>query len=448
MAKTRVLELASHMKAPDSFVRGEKTKSDAELEQSRYYQWDMENISRSLAEVACPGCQEKGMCTLDMVDFKKNKANTTCWNCEAEMAVDLTPAVTLSKKGRKIKQMKEWSHTQSVGQLVDLLKDTSVSNEQIELSLEAAIKPGPRLNISSRFELSDDDFAIVMSEKDSKRKVRILPIHDLGHINLASAVIESDAAHQLLDKLSISKDIVDRKIARKVINIAMDKLMKKYNKSSAVEALQAYAKETIGRELTSAEVEKAYSVVAVKVNAKNSNSTSLMSLSGPANWSNQSLLSAALEEADYKEVIETATKVETKPATPAPELAELTAKLADATAKLTEATTKLAAFEAEKAAAAEARKAELLTARKAELTEAYITEQKLTDEDLLDETKYELAKLRKENADLKKGASKPAVNKVDLAKGAAKPVANETPEQASRRRIDERAWRSNQPVAE
>jgi hypothetical protein len=47
-------------------------------------------------------------------------------------------------------------------------------------------------------------------------------------------VIESDAAHQLLDKLSISKDIVDRKIARKVINIAMDKLMKKYNKSSAV----------------------------------------------------------------------------------------------------------------------------------------------------------------------------------------------------------------------
>ena len=117
--------------------------------------------------------------------------------------------------------------------------------------------------------------------------------------------------------------------------------------------------------------------------------------------------------------------------------------------KLNEATAKLAALETEKATAAKATQDALVVARKAELTEAYCTEAKLTDADLLDETKFELAKTRKELATLKKGSTKVTPKTPNsLAKGSSDTqttdvtVGDPTAEAASRKKINEMAFRS------
>ena len=103
---------------------------------------------------------------------------------------------------------------------------------------------------------------------------------------------------------------------------------------------------------------------------------------------------------------------------------------------------------ADPATAAKAAQDALVVARKAELTEAYCTEAKLTDADLLDNTKFELAKALKEIATLKKGGVKPAVTKSSFAKGASdknlevsSTGGDPAAEATSRKKINELAFR-------
>lgn len=152
MSKERVLEFASTMTKPDSFIRSEETLEQAysctciacghkmnsgdthckdlvcekcggqmrrserpgpgkasldELpESARYYVWDMESIMKALSSVECPSCKEKGMYQLDMIDFMANEARIKCV-CDAILKADLTPAIKVQKKGREIKTISQ-----------------------------------------------------------------------------------------------------------------------------------------------------------------------------------------------------------------------------------------------------------------------------------------------------------------------------------------------------
>ena len=144
--KEKVLEFAKIMTAPENFIHtgveegafncecikcGHKEKSEEHckdlkcpkcggqmrrtsrpgpgqgLEESRFYVYDMEVISRLLSQVECSECKEKFMFDILSVDFAGNKMTAKCTNCEAKFNIDLTPTSKLTKKGRKIKKIEE-----------------------------------------------------------------------------------------------------------------------------------------------------------------------------------------------------------------------------------------------------------------------------------------------------------------------------------------------------
>lgn len=442
--KTRVLEFAKVMTAPDKFIISGKTENK-EIEEARYYSYEMESIYKALSLVCCPSCDEEHSMDVSMMDFENSKAKTKCVACSAEMSVDLTPMVKLTKKGRKVKSIEEYSKALDVSKLEELLSDTEISDRRLESCLEESFKSIPRLDTAKRLELSDEDFAIVKS-LDKNKKIRVLPIHDLAHINYAQATIERPIVQGFLDKLGIAKEAVDRKLTRRVISIAMKSLFDKYKKNTAQEVIQEVAKASIGKELSKDELEKAYNLVTLKAGKGKASDTSLQNVSGTPTANDTSLQNANITEEDVTAIVKEVTvpvasssEVELKA-----KLEEATAKIAELTKSLEAANAKVAEFEKAQAEVEKAKVTEKLEARKVELAE-YAKDMK--DEDILDDTKFELAKLRKENAELKAGKvtpTKPIIN-VDLTKGSADKTVGELD---VRKKIDSFAFGENDEAQE
>ena len=114
---------------------------------------------------------------------------------------------------------------------------------------------------------------------------------------------------------------------------------------------------------------------------------------------------------------------------------KLEADLKEVTAKLEAASAELKKFQDAEAEKAKIELASKIQARKDELGEFA---KDMKDEEIMDETKYEMAKLRKENAELKAGKVQPAV-KPDLTKGSADKNLNEG-ETSTRSKVDELAF--------
>ena len=115
-------------------------------------------------------------------------------------------------------------------------------------------------------------------------------------------------------------------------------------------------------------------------------------------------------------------------------------EIATLKAELDKANIKIKEFETEKAKAEEVKRAELIKSRRDELGEKA---KDMKDEDILDEKTYKIAKLEKENAELKAGKkTDPAAPAPDLTKGADDKTV-QTEEAKSRKKVDELAFGPN-----
>ncbi len=104
MAKERVLEFAKIMTPPkEYFHKGihHDKKKKKEKDAGRLYLDDIQAINDLLSSVECPGCKEKALGEIEMLDLEKQTLRVKCYNCQAVVKVDLTPAVELIKKGKK-----------------------------------------------------------------------------------------------------------------------------------------------------------------------------------------------------------------------------------------------------------------------------------------------------------------------------------------------------------
>jgi hypothetical protein len=118
MANKRVLEFASTIPTIDkkeSFVmtctkedmiKAEELKTK-KLEMSRLYTWDMETIMTLSSQVVCPMCKAEGTIEINDINFKKNSMEATCWLCNADMKIELTPKSTMVLKDTASRQIKE-----------------------------------------------------------------------------------------------------------------------------------------------------------------------------------------------------------------------------------------------------------------------------------------------------------------------------------------------------
>lgn len=352
MANKRILEFAKVMTPPEKFIHfGKEVEKGIGKEEftetARFYSSDIEIIARLISEVDCMGCKEKGFFSILAIDFENNTSRIKCINCEAVMTATLTPSSKLNKKGRKVKAI-AYTHPEEV------------AKETLE---------------------------------------KLFPIHDPSDVNKALSKLEEPDTQETLKQLGVSIDSVKENILIKAKEINMEELLKKF-KVETVEALvQAIAKDEIDRELTAEELESAYTIVDYKKPKGDANDTSVNDKSGKGkSTSNPTSLMSATEEEIREAVKEVTTAseedknnktIEVKDE----EIATLTAELVKVKAENEKMKDKLAKIEKAK------RDAEI-NKRRNELGDFA---KKLTDDDIMDENKYTIAKKDKEIADLKAG---------------------------------------------
>lgn len=114
------------------------------------------------------------------------------------------------------------------------------------------IEDGKKLTYKERKNISDDDFAVVITVKNKTtgkpRKIRMFPIKDPAHVRNALARLPQ--ATESLKKLGVSVETVKKKILKKArelnmtdllkrhegeVNNLMDEILKKYSKASVEE---------------------------------------------------------------------------------------------------------------------------------------------------------------------------------------------------------------------
>lgn len=109
---------------------------------------------------------------------------------------------------------------------VSLDKLLSVNCESVEIS-EFALEAAKTLKAEDRNALKDSDFAIVKTVKNEKtgelRKIRMYPLHDEAHIENALARIEQKPSQKGLKKLGLSIESVKAKIKAKAKLMGMKK---------------------------------------------------------------------------------------------------------------------------------------------------------------------------------------------------------------------------------
>ncbi len=444
----------------------EDKKEDKVPEEARYFIHDIESIIRAVTQVECTSCNEKGYFEIDAIDFDNNKSKVTCFNCDAKLDISLTPASKLTKKGRKI---------QSIADIVDkaeflkndkFIEEFEGTDEKLSLIIENAFDNEDGITYKERLELKDDSFAIaqiVKTESGKNKKIRVLPIHDLAHVEIAKSRLGQSSSEATLNKLGISKDNVERKILRRAKQLNMKTLLEKFEKTTVEEVFQAIAKASIERELTKAELEKAYSVVDVPMSTVKADKPVLNSLNDlvgkTATGNPTSLFSAEEAEVIIKEaIVKATTKVELtdveKAAAKVKEEAEAKVKAdakikEDADAKIkTDAEAKkiedaktvedlradlkkvneeLASFRKAKEEAETKVKADLIASRRAEVSEFA---KDVSDEHMLDDIRFENLKLKKALKDKSEGK---IVNVAELVKGSSDKATTDEVKNATKR---------------
>jgi hypothetical protein len=77
------------------------------IEESRLsFNWDTNTIARIMLETKCPTCDVEGWNDILNIDFESNKVKSRCPNCNGINMYDLTPSVTIVKKGKKPEPIK------------------------------------------------------------------------------------------------------------------------------------------------------------------------------------------------------------------------------------------------------------------------------------------------------------------------------------------------------
>jgi septal ring factor EnvC (AmiA/AmiB activator) len=232
------------------------------------------------------------------------------------------------------------------------------------------LEEGSKLSLEKRKTIPDDMFAVILTVKDKKtgepRKIRKYPIDIPDRVRAALRYLGMPRNQTTLKKLGVSIDSVKQKILKRAKELNMKDLLAKYEKSTVEEQAKLF-KETIEE------------VAKIKTDA----------------------------EAVVKEVATLKESVTAKDA----ELATLKTEL-ETVKKTAEAATAEIAKRDKEIKDAEIAK------RKTELGDLA---KDMTDEDIMNEDKFKIAKLTKENADLKskvEAAAKPAEKVAEPVKAA------------------------------
>ena len=262
---------------------------------------------------------------------------------------------------------------------------------------------------SDRTDLPDLLFALVTIKND--KKIRKFPIHDKSHVEDALARLEQEDVKENLEKLGVSLEDVKEKVLARAEELQMalktELTPKKKDRPDEKSALNSEQGENLMAEEIKKEEqleEKAEIKEEIKVEEK---AEELPKEEEKVEEAEEKTEEEPIEEAKEESVEETEeAKVEEKSEEPEAEpeksADELKAEIAELTKKLDEISKERDEYQAE------------IARRDKEIRDAEVAKRKetlgnyaegLSDEDIMDEIKFENAKLKKEIAELK--AKKP-----------------------------------------
>jgi hypothetical protein len=362
--RAKVLEFAKIMTPPKEYVHEKKKKQTVKKENANYNDYEFDFIIRALSEVPWQEGEEECWREVSMIDFKKNLVEVTYQPSGTVVSVDLTPQSVVKKKGKEVNidDVQTVQETVASSQtFIEKFQEFDGNFDELEAFVQkeidyenTSVPEMAQLTVSDRTKLSDTDFAVIKKVKNVKcgkrRKVRMFPLSDQTHVRIALARLEEENVKDTFKQLGISYDKTKQRILNKAKEFKMDELLKKYDQATVEE--QSGLFEEVVKEVAS--------------------------------------LKAKVQELTEAQ---TTAKVEAEEA--------LTAKdteIASLKEQISEITTKAETAQAE------------LDRRDEEVKQAAIAERKealgdfaegMADEDILDDVKYELATLKKENAELK-----------------------------------------------
>lgn len=403
-------------------------------EEARLYVESIDTITKLLQEIKeCPACGDKNpVFDILSIDFENDKVRAKHTLCESILDISLEPTVDIVKKGKKIKEVKVelknenspievkeasgltesdipkevqncvrdkcaagmpavqavkqcWKEYKknnkgsvtdkmSIDDILGLLQtETDVidnklaefdgSDEELEMTVAVKvegedfidedsqpIEDAKKLTYQERQKLPDKMFAVVKVVKNKvtgkPRKIRMFPIDVEARVRNALARLGQTKVKDTLKKLGISVDSVKKKVLKRAKELNMKTLLNRHK--GEIELLPDISQDDKPKEVKSNVEDNKKQEVKVDEQAK-----------------------------------EIQAKVE-----------KLEAELASVTKERDEFKAKLDEIE-------KAEKEAKLKARKDELGEEYTKD--VADEDILDDLKFENLKLKKENAELKKG---------------------------------------------
>jgi len=343
------------------------------LEKAKYCEYEFDMILRALSEVPFPEDEEEGWREVSSIDFDNSTAIITYQPSGTVVSVDLTPKSVVVKKGKSKKEMED----ENVEAVTATTDETFIEKfhkfdgnfDELEAFVQkemdyydTSLPEVAHLNLVERTKLSDNDFAVIKKIKcetsGKRRKVRMFPLNDSTHVRIALARLEEDNVKDTFKLLGISYEKTIQKILNKAKELNMKDLLQKYEQSTVDEQAALFS-----------EVLKEMDGLKVRI---------------------QELTDA--QEAAKTDSETAMTEKETEISTLKTELEETTTKASEAQAEL------------------DRRDEVIKEAKLAERKEALgDSAEGMEDADILDEAKYELALLKKENAELKaEKASAPA----------------------------------------
>ena len=348
----------------------------------------------------------------------------------------------INEEGMTVKDMEK-----KIDEMKSLMVDMSDEEEKKKMMMkidemkkkQKMMEEAKKLTYKERKNISDDDFAVVVTVKNKTtgdpRKIRMFPIKDPAHVRNALARLPQ--ATETLKKLGVSVEEVKKKILKKAreLNLTdllkrhegevgkiMDEVLKKYSKASVEELIKfleteiVNAKEVLGKNVTE---------LASKVQEVSTKDTELASVKTELETIKVEIATAKTEkEAMVKAAEDSKLIVENSKL----EIEKLKAEFATIKAELDK---RLAAEET-------ARIAEIAALAKSRKDEVGEYAKDMSDEDILNDLKFENAKLKKERDEaLAKANIAPAK---DAGLNAGKIATSEDVSYTKQKTVQEKAW--------
>ena len=364
----------------EKFFTEEELRKWAELSEKEIQ--DISTLPKEVTTCVRKKVKEENMSPVDAVkecwrEYKKDKNKEKSTKEEDKMKIE------------DILKLLEEASEESI---LDKLEEFEGTDEELEMTLAKLvegedfiddekgekIEEAKKLTYQERKNLPDNMFAVVVTVKNKKtnkpRKIRMFPIHDENHVRNALARLNQEAPKRSLKKLGVSIETVKKKILKRAKELNMKSLLERYK--GEIEEIE--------------KEEKAAAATGFKVKCKDCGHEFISDVRGESAKCEKcgGACETIGDQASQKEDEVEKLKAEIS------SLKEELKKKDEEISSLKDENTKLK--ERVEKAKEEGRK---IGERRVKLGEFA---KDLTDDELLDDVKYENAQLKKENAELKK----------------------------------------------